>query len=163
MEVDFFSSRLCLIGRLSSPMGEVQVKALRTRGWSTRRKRPRGWALERSKISNNASSKVIKWYETSEKMASKLLEPFLRRRSLKEDAPPAEAVLALYDMIRSVNMLEMLRWTFPVPWMVPTWLEHPYVSSPDTMWHFISPVQLWLLSVGDQRFLFITVKLNHMV
>lgn len=48
-------------------------------------------------------------------MDSKLLEPFLRRRSLKEDAPPAEAVSAQYDMIRSVNMLEMLRSTFPVP------------------------------------------------
>lgn len=44
---------------------------------------------------------------------------------------------------------------FPVSTMSLTWLEHPDVSSPDSVWHFISvsPLLLWLLSVWDQSFL----------
>lgn len=51
--------------------------------------------------------------------------------------------------------------TYCKPWpafscfLALTCLEHPDVSSPDSVWHFIamSPLRLWLLSIWDQRFL----------
>lgn len=49
-------------------------------------------------------------------------QPFWRGRCLDQDGPPADAVLALYDMLGSINMLEMLHLTFPLPRMVLTWL-----------------------------------------